>query len=250
MILNVDGLEFSYASKEVLNDINFTIRTGDCVAILGTNGAGKSTLLKCISRILKSKSGKIEVEGVDTSELKPNDLAKKIAYVAQAGNQNRMNVFDTVLIGRKPYIKWNVTQKDIDITQNVLKLLELEPYKMRYIDELSGGEYQKVAIARAIVQQPKLLMLDEPTASLDLKNQLEVVKIVRDIVEKEQIGAIVTIHDLNLALRLANKFIFLKNGKIFEAGGIETIRADTIESVYSIPSIVKKIDDKTIVIPK
>jgi iron complex transport system ATP-binding protein len=249
MILSVRGLGFKYPSNTVLRDVSFSLEKGECLAVLGTNGAGKSTLLKCINRILKPQNGAVFIGKHEAKKLKLVDLAKKIGYVSQSNQCARTTVFDTILIGRKPYIKWDVSKKDLDIVNGVIKMLGLEDYSLRYIDELSGGEFQKVLIARALAQEPKVLMLDEPTSSLDLKNQLEVINIIKEIVKSKEISAVVTMHDLNLALRFADKFILLKNGEIFMAGGIEIMTAENIESVYSVPVQVEQFNNIPVIIP-
>ena len=249
MILNVEGLEFKYPSNTILNNISFSIKKGECLAILGTNGAGKSTLLKCLNKILNINKGNIFIDNISLKNLKGIDLAKKIGYVSQDSQVSRLTVFDSVLIGRKPYIKWNITDKDLKIVSNVLKSLNLEKFSLRYLDELSGGEVQKILIARALVQDTDILMLDEPTSNLDLKNQLEVINIIKRIIKDRKISTIVTIHDLNLALKLADKFIFLKNGSIYAAGGKEILTSENIEKVYSVPVKVRKFEEDTYIIP-
>ncbi|WP_125153287.1 ABC transporter ATP-binding protein [Clostridium rectalis] len=249
MILSVKDLEFKYPSHNVLKDVSFSLESGECLAILGTNGTGKSTLLKCINRILKPKNGSTIIEACEVEKLNPVELAQKIAYVSQSNKVNKTTVFDTILIGRKPYIKWDVTRKDLQIVNETIEILGLEKYLLRYIDELSGGEFQKVLIARALVQEPKVLMLDEPTSSLDLKNQLEVIEIIKKVVKERNISALVTMHDLNLALRFANKFMFLKNGEIFAAGGVEVMTAENIESVYSVAVNIHEYNNIPLIIP-
>ncbi len=169
MNLVVDGLSFQYPGRKVLRDITLSLNKGECLSILGTNGVGKSTLLKCINRILRQQSGKIVVMGEDVKGLSGNDLAKRIGYVSQRNNFSLSSVFDAVLLGRKPYIKWDVSQEDLNIVQDVRKSLGLEDFAFCNVDELSGGEAQKVAIARALAQQSDVLMFDEPTSNLDLK---------------------------------------------------------------------------------
>lgn len=249
MILTVQGLDFNYPSHRVLKDISFSVEKGECVAVLGTNGTGKSTLLKCINRILKPQKGAVFIGENEIQKLKQTDLAQKIGYVSQSNQSFRTTVFDAILIGRKPYIKWDVTEKDLDIVNKIIEMLELEKYSLRYIDELSGGEFQKVLIARALAQEPDILMFDEPTSSLDLKNQLEVIKIIKEIVKSKGISAVVTIHDLNLALRFADKFILLKEGKIFAAGGIEIMTSQNIEFVYSVSVRVEHLKNTVVVVP-
>lgn len=249
MVLSVDGLEFKYPSHSILKGVTFSVQKGECLAILGTNGTGKSTLLKCLNRILKPQSGNVFIEDADVRNLNRTELAQKIVYVSQNNKSSRSTVFDTILLGRKPYIKWDVTQKDLDIVNNVMKMLQLEDYALRYTDELSGGELQKVLIGRALAQQPEVLMLDEPTSSLDLKNQLEVINIIKKVVIDKQIAAVVTMHDLNLALRFADKFVLLKNGKVFAAGGIEVMTSENIEDDYSVPVKIEKYSTTPVVIP-
>lgn len=249
MILSVNGLKFKYPGRRVLQDIDFSVEKGDCLAILGTNGVGKSTLLKCINRILKPQSGAVYIQEDEIFKLSRNELAQKVGYVAQKHEGARLTVFDAVLLGRKPYIKWDASPKDMEVTRRVLKLMELEDYSLRYLDELSGGELQKVVIARALAQEPNILLLDEPTSNLDLKNQVEVIAIIKKVVKEQQIAAIVTMHDINLAIRFADKFIFLKNGTIFEAGGVEIITPKNIESVYSVPVAIEKFNNIPVVLP-
>lgn len=250
MILSVDGLSFSYPSHPVLHDVSFTIDQNDCIAILGTNGTGKSTLLKCINRILKPKAGAVLINGKSSDDLSRLDIAKNIGYVSQYQSMTKITVFDSVLLGRKPYIKWDASAKDLDIVDNALRELGLSAYAMRYTDELSGGELQKVVIARALVQQPKLFLLDEPTSSLDIKNQLDTISVIKQVAQKQNIAVIVTMHDINLALRFANKFILMKDGKIFVTGGKEIITAESIEAVYGVKAMVYEINGAMIMIPE
>lgn len=249
MILSVEGLTFKYPSRSVIKGINFSISKGDFLAVLGINGAGKSTLLKCINRVLKPHAGTVYIKGDEAFKLNRRELAKRIGYVAQRNESLRSTVFDAVLLGRKPYIQWEASQKDLEIVHEALKALDLTEYALRYLNELSGGEQQKVVIARALAQKPGLLLLDEPTSSLDLKNQLEVARIIKKVVRDQQMAAIVTMHDLNLAIRFADKFLLLKNGEIFAAGDIEVMTPENIESVYSVPVRISKIEDVPVVIP-
>jgi iron complex transport system ATP-binding protein len=249
MILSVRDLAFSYPSRSVLDEINFSICKGSFLAVLGINGAGKSTLLKCINKVLKPCAGTVFIQNDETGKLSQTEIAKRIGYVAQRQESVSMTVFDAVLLGRKPYIKWGASAKDLDITHKALKMLELEEYALRYVDELSGGEQQKVIIARALAQEPELLLLDEPTSSLDLKNQLEVARIIKRVVKNQQISAVVSMHDLNLAIRFADRFLLLKNGEIFAAGGLEVMTSENIESVYSIPVKINEIEGIPVVVP-
>ena len=249
MILTVNDLSFQYPGHEVLTDIGFSVGKGECLAILGTNGAGKSTLLKCLNRINPLKNGQVTIGGTDLKSFGRHDLAKRIGYVSQSTQFTRSTVFDAVLLGRKPYIKWDITQADLDIVESVLESLHLKEFSMRYVDELSGGEVQKVTIARALAQEPDILMFDEPTSNLDLKNQLEVIQIIKQIVSEKQISAIVTMHDLNLALRFADKYMMIQNGSVFAAGGAEILTAENIAQVYAVDVSIEYYNQKPVIIP-
>jgi len=250
MILSVDKVEFSYGSATVLKDVNFKVKKGDLVSILGVNGSGKSTLMKCINRILRFNNGMIFVEDRNLKRMKEIEIARKIGYVPQSSETGFVTVFDAVLLGRKPYIKWDVSKKDIELTEEILKVMNLEEYALRYINELSGGELQKVVIARALVQEPKILLLDEPTSDLDLKNQLEVMNIIKEVSCAQNIASIVVMHDINLALRYSDKFIILKEGQVFTTGGKEVITPEIIKETYGVDVHVKNFEGVPLVIPK
>jgi iron complex transport system ATP-binding protein len=249
MILEVDGVEFQYRSKEVLKDIEFHLKRNEILSILGPNGVGKTTLLKCMNAILKPKRGTILIEEENILKLEQIEIARRLGYVPQRCDSGRLTAFDAILLGRMPHMKWNLSTEDVMLVEATIKKLHLEELALRYIDELSGGEVQKVGIARAIAQNPKLLLLDEPTSSLDLKNQLEILNIIRDFVKKENISAIMTMHDLNLALRYSDKFLFLKNGTIFASGSVEDITPEIIEEVYGVPVTIQNYNDVAVVIP-
>lgn len=249
IILEVDGIEFSYKSVKALKNVKFKVKEGEIIAILGPNGSGKSTLLKCIARILKPKKGAILIEKNNLLNLDPNEVAKIVGYVPQNSNGNYMTVFDALLLGRKPHIKWNVSEKDIEIVSRVLRLMNLEEYALRYTNELSGGELQKVIVGRALVQEPRVLLLDEPTSNLDPKNQIEIMKIIRDISKSQNIASILVMHDLNLALRFSDKFLILKNGEIFAEGGKEIINQKNIQKVYEIDAEIVEYKGVLVVVP-
>ncbi len=249
MILDIAGLNFNYASRNILNDVNFSIAPGELLAILGPNGVGKTTLLKCINAMLKPVSGTVMVDDADVLRLDPHQIARRIGYVAQKSEPARLTTFDAVLMGRHPHIRWRVSDRDLKIVDAALKRLGLNDLALRYIDQLSGGELQKICIARALVQEPRLLLLDEPTSSLDLKNQIEILTIMRRVVEEHGVAGVMTMHDLNTALRYAHKFIFLKEGQIYAAGRTNTISAQMINEVYGIAVNIHHLDGFPVVVP-
>ena len=249
MMLNVQGIRFYYPGRPVLEEASFTVEKGEILAILGTNGTGKTTLLKCINRILTPAAGTVWLGDAPVHALSRNALAQKMGYVEQQRSGSRATVFNTVLLGRKPYIRWDVTQHDMAIAGQALETLGLADYALRHLDELSGGELQKVIIARALAQQPDILLLDEPTSSLDLRNQLEVLALIRQISRERGIAAVVAMHDLNLALRFADRFILLKDKTIYAAGGAEVMTPENIEAVYAVPVTIAAHNGSRVVIP-
>jgi len=250
MILTVQGIRFDYPGRPVLDEVSFAVEKGEVLAILGTNGTGKTTLLKCLNRILTPAAGTVLIKDEPISVFSRNALAQKMGYVEQQRNGSRATVFNTVLLGRKPYIRWDIAQNDMAIAAQALETLGLEAYALRYLDELSGGELQKVVIARALAQEPEILLMDEPTNSLDLRNQLEVLNLIRQISRERGIAAVVAMHDLNLALRFADRFILLKDKTIYAAGGSEVMTPENIEAVYAVPVTIAVHNGSRVVIPR
>jgi iron complex transport system ATP-binding protein len=209
--LVINDLSFNYAGNPVLKDVEFIVDSGEVLSIVGPNGSGKSTLLKCINRILKTKQNTVLINGKDASKINFKDLSKLIGYVPQSSTSTfSFTVFDVVLMGRRPYINWNLSDKDTEIVAEVLDYLGIGELAMRHFNELSGGEQQKVVIARALAQQPQTLLLDEPTSSLDIRHQLEILCIVRSLTQNQEHSVIVTMHDLNLASRFSDRLLMLK----------------------------------------
>ena len=247
-MIEIRDVAFSYGRQRILNGVSFTAQSGECVGILGNNGAGKSTLITCINRIRTPERGEVIIDGKPVREMSRNEMARTIAYVAQKNEMSHATVFDCVLLGRKPYIKWSVSQEDIDLCEAMIRRVGMEQFQVRSLDELSGGELQKVMLARALVQQPKLLLLDEPTSNLDPRNQYEMMALVRQIAREQGIAVFIVIHDLNLALRYCDRFYFLKDGTGYSYGGVETVTAETIQTVYGIKAEIAQINGKQVVV--
>ncbi|MCF8106695.1 MAG: ABC transporter ATP-binding protein, partial [Desulfohalobiaceae bacterium] len=195
-------------------------------------------------------SGAILVEDRDILKLSLQAISRSIGYVAQQSQASRMTVFDTILMGRRPHIRWKVKERDLRIVDAAIKRFSLTRLALRHVDSLSGGELQKVAIARALVQDPRLILLDEPTSSLDLKNQIEILSMIKRVVLEHQVGAVMTMHDLNTALRFADRYLFLKNGRIHSAGKVSDIRTRAIEEVYGLAVDLHNVDGHLTVIPR
>jgi iron complex transport system ATP-binding protein len=242
MNLEINNLSFGYASAPVLKDITFKVNLGEVVSIVGPNGSGKSTLLKCINRILKPKQNTVLIDGQCTSKINLREMSKLLSYVPQSSSSSfPFTVFDVVLMGRRPYVNWKLTEKDHQIAAEMLDFLGIGSMAMRNFNELSGGEQQKVVIARALAQQPQILLFDEPTSYLDIKHQLDILHILKSLSQLSARAVVVSIHDLNLACRFSDRMIMLKKGKIYAVGSPEEVLTETnIEAVYDVKVAVTK----------
>ncbi len=249
MKLEINGLQFSYNSTPVLEDVSFGVKKGEMLTIIGPNASGKTTLLKCINNILKPQKGTILIDDKSLNHLSMTEIAREMGHVPQAGSESfPTTVFDTVLMGRKPHGSWKPSEKDLETVSNTISRLDLEHIAMKNIGEISGGQKQKVLIARAIAQDPDILLLDEPTSSLDLKHQLEVLNVVNKQTDNG-ISVVMTMHDLNLASRYSSKILMLKEGKIFAAGGKEILCEENIRSVFGVEVNIMRDSTNQVIIP-
>ena len=249
MKLTVANIDFSYNSRHVLSDVSFCLDQGQMMCVLGVNGAGKSTLLKCMNRILKPQCGSVLVDGEDLLQMNQNSVAQRMGYVPQRHPETQLTVFEAVLLGRKPYIRWSLSESDYILVEDIIGQMGISHLAARSVNNLSGGEIQKVIIARALAQAPAVLLLDEPTSNLDLKNQLEVMGLLRRIVETQGLAAVVAIHDLNIAARFADKFVFLKNQKIHAISTKKDLNPKMIQEVYGVEVILEEVKGHTIIVP-
>jgi iron complex transport system ATP-binding protein len=249
--LEIRGVQFSYGSAPVLEDISLSIGNGETLSLVGPNGSGKTTLLKCINRILKPKRGTILVEGKDVSRVGSKELAHCLGYVPQSAPSSfPLTVYETVLLGRKPHVNWRLSERDKEVAFGVLRLMKLDDMALRLFNELSGGEKQKVLMARALSQEPQVLLLDEPTSNLDLRHQLEVLGLIVDMVKEKGLSAAMAMHDLNLASRFSTKIVMLKHGKIYAAGEPrEVLNSDNIKEVYGVDTTINSDSGRPYIIP-
>jgi iron complex transport system ATP-binding protein len=242
-------LSFSYRQKQVLKKISGQFISGGFYALIGPNGSGKSTLLKTLNGILSPQSGDIVINDKKLTDIPLREMARTISYVAQSSQSIYPGtVFDTVMLGRRPHVSWHPSAADRDVVFQTMKQLKIDHLAFRNINELSGGEQQRVQIARSLAQQPRIMLLDEPTSSLDLKHQIEVMETLSDI-SKKNITIIVAIHDLNLALRYANHFILLKNGHIIRQGGKEIINHENLQKLYDTDVTMVQHNGQSYVLP-
>lgn len=248
-MMRIENLHFHYKGHpEVLKDISFTLEPGAFLAILGNNGAGKSTLLKCVNHILKPDSGRILLGEEDLRSLSAREVARRVAFVSQAVPGARLTVHDVVMLGRRPYMKWGFSASDHAIVHDAMDRLGLDAMRGRFLDQLSGGEKQKVMLARALAQQPRVLLLDEPTSALDIQNQYQVLHMVREICHRDRIVAIVVIHDLNLALRFCDRYLLIKDGCVYSYGGRDILDSTALRDIYGVNAKLVEIEGRHMVL--
>jgi iron complex transport system ATP-binding protein len=255
VLLDVDGIECRYGSAKVLENVSLSVKGGSFVGILGPNGSGKTTLLKSISRTLKPHKGTILLNRADIYSLKSVDVAKQLAVVPQESNIGfSFSALDVAMMGRNPHITRFQMEgtKDLAIVRKAMIVTNTWQFADRPINELSGGEKQRVIIARALAQEPSILLLDEPLTHLDIINQIEIMDLVKDLCMKEKLVVIAVFHDLNLAARYCTSAIMLKKGKIYAAGGLSNVlTSENIKGVFNVNAIVQKhlVSNSIFVIP-
>ena len=250
MKLKLKDVMFAYSSTPVLDNICLELAPSEILGIVGPNGSGKSTLIRCIDNILKPQRGSILLEGQEVRRLSQMEIARRMGYVPQSSPHIfPTTVFDTVLMGRRPHASWRSSEKDVDIVVEVLELLGIEDFALKDFGELSGGEQQRVLLARALAQEADVLLLDEPTSNLDIRHQLEAMGILRNLVRERGLSVIMAIHDLNLAARYADRVIMLNGGEIFDAGDpVSVFTAENIAHVYGVEAAVKNDDGSPYII--
>jgi len=237
---------FSYGAAPVLNDVSFTVETGEIVGIIGPNGSGKTTLLKILSRTLQPQSGSVHILGEDLREIHPCAMARQVAVVPQSSSiAFPFRVSEIVLMGRNPYqgrLPFE-TRSDRRITADAMRATDTIDLADRRITELSGGEMQRVIIARALAQQPRILLLDEPTAHLDLHHQIAVYEILSQLNAEQNMTIVAVSHDLNLAAIHCRRLVLLSNGQIV-AGGTpgEVVTEKNLDRVYGVDVPVTRSD--------
>ena len=249
-MLNVENVNFRYSkfSRPVLNGASLELKPGEVGVLLGKNGSGKTTLFKNILGINKPGSGKILFEGENLLKMSRKERARRIAYVPQDIHFGALTVFDSIMLGRISYFGLKSGDDDYKAVEKILMDMHLEGYAFRMVDELSGGERQKIAIARAMAQEPKLMVFDEPTGNLDIANERLIMEEARKLAKEKNIAILSSLHDLNQALTFGDKFFFLKNGVVKYAGGREIITPEVVKDTFDVDVRIREIDGQTVVL--
>lgn len=248
MDLNIKDISFSYGKKEILSGINFNADKGDVISIVGPNGSGKTTFLKTLNKILKVKSGEVNFENENLITMNYENISKKIAYVPQMIKESfDSKVLDVIILGRIPHVKWKLSEEDLKIVIEVMKELNIENLAEENFNSLSGGQKQKVLIAKALVQETDIYLLDEPISFLDIRNQIDVMKTIEKIAKEKGKIIIMVIHDLNMARKYSTKVVLMNSGNVVDFGNSkEILNEKNIAKVYKIKTEI--INDYIIVL--
>src|SRR5512139_3311281 len=237
-MLKLQNISVSYASRRILHDISLNVQSGEVLALIGPNGAGKSTLIRAASGVIPY-TGHVRPNGDDFAAMTYIQRARYIATVPQAVSlPPAYTVWETVLLGRTPYLGFlgQPSKKDEEIARQALDRVSALPFVDRRVGELSGGEQQRVLLARALCQSTPILLLDEPTAHLDLQYQVSLLELVHELAHQDQLAVLVALHDLNLAAHYADRVALMVAGKIKAEGKPEQVlRAELIQEAYCLP---------------
>ena len=252
--VKIDQLSFSYNNNEILKEVDLNIKKGEFTGILGPNGCGKSTLLKNILKYLQPKCGMIEINNKNVKEYKQKELARVLGFVPQKSSLTMpLTVKDVIYMGRVAHMKnsWaGFAENDDKKVNEIIKILKLEKFINRSAFALSGGEFQRVLLARALVQEPEILLLDEPTSALDINYALEIMKLTSHFVKAGKLTGIMVLHDLNLAAMYCDNIIFLKDGKVrYKGTPNELFTSEILEEIYGFKCNIANNGDYPYVLP-
>lgn len=249
-MLKCENLTFRYSKRgpSVLSGVNLELGQGEIGILLGKNGSGKTTLFKNILGILSPSEGEIQFDGENLKTLSRRERARRIAYVPQDIHFGALSVFDSILMGRVSYFGMKAGQEDYLAAEQILRDMHLEDYAQRNVEELSGGERQKIAIARAMAQEPKLMVFDEPTGNLDIANEQLIIEEAKKLAKEKNISIFSSLHDLNQAMAFGDRFFFLKDGVVKYTGGKEIVNRDVIKDIFDIDVKIVDIENRKVIL--
>ena len=249
-MLSIENLRFRYDrnSPYVLNGASLCLEQGEIGILLGKNGSGKTTLFKNILGINKPDSGEIFFNGENLLKMPRRERAQRIAYVPQDIQFGALTVFDSILMGRVSYFGLKAGHEDYLAVEKIIQDMGLESFAQRNVDTLSGGERQKIAIARAMAQEPKLMVFDEPTGNLDIANEHLIIEEAKKLAKEKHISILSSLHDLNQALYFGDKFFLLKDGIVKYAGGKEIITEAVIKDIFDIDVRIVQIENQQVIL--
>lgn len=249
-MLKVENLYFRYSKNgnPVLNGVSLELGQGEVGIILGKNGSGKTTLFKNILGINAPMNGSISFEGENLLKMNRRERARRIAYVPQHIHFGDLTVFDSVLMGRVSYFGLKASREDYMAVEKILEDMGLTEFANRSAEELSGGEKQKIAIARAMAQEPKMMVFDEPTGNLDIANEQLIVEEAKRLAREKNISILSSLHDLNQALSFGDKFFFMQDGVVKYAGGKEIITEELIRDIFGVNVRIVQVDGQTVLL--
>ena len=249
-MLNVQNLTYRYGKRSpmVLRGVDLSLKQGEIGIVLGKNGSGKTTLFKTILGIQKPLDGSIRFEGEDLMKLSRIERARRIAYVPQDIRFGALTVFDSILMGRISFFGMKAGSEDVEAVEKIMVDMGLTEFAQRNVEQLSGGERQKIAIARAMAQEPKLMIFDEPTGNLDIANEHLIIEEAKKLAREKNISILSSLHDLNQALHFGDRFFFMKDGVVKYACRKQEITESVIRDIYGISVKIVEIDNRRVII--
>lgn len=247
-MIEVRGIVKKYGDNPVVDNVSLNIEKGKITSFIGPNGAGKSTLLSMISRIMKKDEGEVIIDGRELEKWNTKELAKKIAILKQSNNINvRLTIKEIVSFGRYPHCEGRLTKEDTKYVDEAIEYMQLKDIEDRYLDELSGGQRQRAYIAMVIAQNTEYVLLDEPLNNLDMKHSVQMMKVLRGLVDDLGKTVVIVMHDINFASVYSDKIVILKDGKIVKDDITDAIISkDVLEDVYEIDFHIKNINGNNI----